>query len=572
MRGAPARISTRRADAARPFEAAAIDGDVVVDAIFGIGITRPVADVYARAIEAANASGRPVLAIDLPSGLDADRGEPHGTAIRADATVSFIGRKLGCYLGAGPDLAGSRRFADLGVPPKAAEGVSAAARLIGPDSVRAALPPRARTAHKGRHGHVLVIGGAPGMGGAARLAGEAALRAGAGLVSIATHPASAALADTRPELMVSVLDDPRGLTPLLERASIIAVGPGLGRDDWGRAMLEAALRADRPAVVDADALNFLAVHPRRREDWVLTPHPGEAARMLGVDAARVQADRLGAARELQQRYGGTVVLKGAGSIVQTAASLPAICDRGNPGMAVAGMGDVLTGVVAGIAAQCRDLPLAAATAVYAHAQAGDRAARAGERGLLALDVIDELRACVNPATRRDMTRGIVRELATPRETQAAGAELGDALLTLSDGEPWLVGLEGELGAGKTTFVAGLLGALGHRDAVRSPTYTFIEPYRLAGRSVYHCDLYRIAHADEIEELGLRELAAGESVLLIEWPSRAEGRLGAFDVLVQLEYAPAVDARRLHIAAGTSRGARLASAHCSITHHIPPVSL
>ncbi len=378
-----------------PFEAAAIEGEVIVDAIFGIGITRPVADVYARAIEAANASGRPVLAVDLPSGLDADRGQPHGIAIRADATVSFIGRKLGCYLGAGPDLAGSRRFADLDVPPKAAEGVSAAARLIGPDSVRAALPPRARTAHKGRYGHVLVIGGAPGMGGAARLAGEAALRAGAGLVSIATHPASAALAAARPELMVSVLDDPRGLAPLLERASIVAVGPGLGRDDWGRAMLEAALRADRPAVVDADALNLLAVDPRRREDWVLTPHPGEAARMLGVDAAQVQADRLRAAREIQQRYGGTVVLKGAGSIVQTPGSVPAICDRGNPGMAVAGMGDVLTGVVAGIAAQCRDLPIAAAAAVYAHAEAGDRAARAGERGLLALDVIGELRACVN---------------------------------------------------------------------------------------------------------------------------------------------------------------------------------
>ncbi len=157
-----------------------------------------------------------------------------------------------------------------------------------------------------------------------------------------------------------------------------------------------------------------------------------------------------------------------------------------------------------------------------------------------------------------MMRGIVRELATPQATQAAGAELGDALVTLSDGEPWLVGLEGELGAGKTTFVAGLLRALGHGDAVRSPTYTFIEPYRLTGRNVYHCDLYRIVHADEIEDLGLRELVAGEAVLLIEWPSRAAGRLGKFDVLVQLEYAPAADARRLQIGAGTLRGARLAA--------------
>jgi NAD(P)H-hydrate epimerase len=160
-------------------------------------------------------------------------------------------------------------------------------------------------------------------------------------------------------------------------------------------MLDAALASERPLVVDADALNLLAQRRSEREDWVLTPHPGEAGRLLGTDAHRVQADRLGAARELQRRYGGTVVLKGAGTIVLSQSRRPAICDRGNPGMAVAGMGDVLTGVTAGIAAQCRELPLAAAAAVYAHADAGDRAARVGERGLLASDVIDELRDSVN---------------------------------------------------------------------------------------------------------------------------------------------------------------------------------
>jgi tRNA threonylcarbamoyladenosine biosynthesis protein TsaE len=150
----------------------------------------------------------------------------------------------------------------------------------------------------------------------------------------------------------------------------------------------------------------------------------------------------------------------------------------------------------------------------------------------------------------------VRSLASPDATQAAGAELGRALVAESDGRPWLVGLEGELGAGKTTYVAGVLRALGHDDAVRSPTYTFIEPYRLAGRDIYHCDLYRIRTANEFEELGLRELATGENVLLIEWPSRAAGQLGGLDLRVQLEYASGGDGRRLTLAAGSRRGARL----------------
>ena len=270
---------------AQAFARSAIEGEVIVDAIFGIGITRPASGDYAAAIDAANASGRRILAVDLPSGLDADDGRAHGEVIRADATLSFIGRKLGCYLGSGPDHAGLRLFSDLDVPPRAYENVPAAAQLIGPEAVRAALPPRPRTAHKGRHGHVLVIGGASGMAGAARLAGEAALRAGAGLVSIATHRASAPAIAGRPELMVAAVDAAAELSPLLERASIVAVGPGLGQHDWSRAMLEAALASGLPAVVDADALNLLALAPRRREDWVLTPHPGEAARLLGIDAA-----------------------------------------------------------------------------------------------------------------------------------------------------------------------------------------------------------------------------------------------------------------------------------------------
>jgi NAD(P)H-hydrate epimerase len=182
---------------------------------------------------------------------------------------------------------------------------------------------------------------------------------------------------------------------------VLALGPGLGQSTWSSELQTAAFAAGKPLVVDADALNLLSNLPLRRDDWVLTPHPGEAARLLGISNAAVQRDRLAAAAALQRRYGGTAVLKGAGTIVQSAGQPPAICDRGNPGMAVAGMGDVLTGVIAGIAAQCSDpggdLSRAAQAGVFVHAQAGDLAARKGERGMLASDVLEQLRACVNPS-------------------------------------------------------------------------------------------------------------------------------------------------------------------------------
>jgi NAD(P)H-hydrate epimerase len=372
-------------------------GDVIVDAIFGTGLARDASGLAAECIAAINAAGRAVVAVDVPSGLHADTGHVLGCAVRADLTVTFIGRKLGCHLAAGPDHTGEIVFDDLGVPLATYDDTHPALRLLDASVVTTALPRRERTAHKGRHGHVLVIGGAAGMGGAVRLAGEAALRAGAGLVTVAAHPQSLQALTARPELMSVALGNAPDLEHALERATVIALGPGLGQSPWSMEVLRAALAAGKPLIVDADALNLLAAVPQRRDDWVLTPHPGEAARLLGVTAAGVQDDRRAAARELQARYGGTVVLKGAGSIVQCADGMGWLCDRGNPGMAVAGMGDVLTGVVAGIAAQCSDLAPAARAGVYVHAVAGDRAAGvAGERGLLASDVIDQLRACVNP--------------------------------------------------------------------------------------------------------------------------------------------------------------------------------
>jgi len=320
-----------------------------------------------------------------------------GVATRAALTVTFIGRKLGHYLGAGPEHVGHVVFDGLQVPPETYAVTTPVARLLGEADVLEALPRRRRVAHKGDHGHVLVIGGGPGMPGAARLAGEAALRSGAGLVTLAAHPENAGVVAARPELMCIAARSASDLQTALSRATVVAVGPGLGQAGWSKELFEAALASGKPLVVDADALNLLAAAPRRFERWVLTPHPGEAARLLGTTSAAVQSDRLAAARQIQERFGGTVVLKGAGSIVHGGVGVPGICDRGNPGMAAGGMGDVLTGLIAGIEAQCTNLDLAARAGVFVHAQAGDLAARRGERGLLASDVLEQVRACVNPA-------------------------------------------------------------------------------------------------------------------------------------------------------------------------------
>jgi hydroxyethylthiazole kinase-like uncharacterized protein yjeF len=375
-----------------------LDVDVVVDALFGTGLAREPSDLAAQMIRAANGCGRPVVAVDIPSGLHSDSGQVLGVAVLASLTVTFIGRKLGLYLGQAPDHVGHIAFDDLGVPPEIFASLAPAGRLLGEPDVAAALPRRRRTAHKGDHGHVLVIGGGAGMPGAARLAGEAALRSGAGLVTLAVHPDSVGVVAARPELMCVGIRGAEDLAGPLSRATMLAIGPGLGRGEWSRRVLAVALDARIPAVVDADALTLLADSRRSRDDWVLTPHPGEAARLVGSTSARVQSHRLAAVHSLQAMYGGHVVLKGAGSIVQSPDQVPCLCDRGNPGMATGGMGDVLTGVIAGIAAQCGDLGRAARAGVYVHAQAGDLAARRGERGLLAGDVLDQVRSCVNPTS------------------------------------------------------------------------------------------------------------------------------------------------------------------------------
>ncbi|MEQ8232563.1 MAG: NAD(P)H-hydrate dehydratase [Gammaproteobacteria bacterium] len=371
--------------------------DVVVDALLGTGLDRDVTGAHAAAIDAINDAARPVLAIDVPSGLDASTGARLGVAVVACATVCFIGRKLGLYTGDGPALAGEVVFAALDVPAGCYAAVPARARLVGYADLRAALAPRSRTAHKGHFGHVLVVGGAPGYAGAARMAAEASARVGAGLVSLATHPAHAAvIAQNRPELMCHAVGDGAALRHLAQRASVVALGPGLGQEAWGRAMFATARALDVPQVIDADALNLLAADPVPCGRCVLTPHPGEAARLLGCDTASIARDRLAAAAALVERYAGVVVLKGAGTVVRGAEGLPVVIAGGNPGMASGGMGDVLTGVIAGLLAQGHAPAAAATLGACVHAEAADRAAREGERGLLAGDLMPWLRHVVNP--------------------------------------------------------------------------------------------------------------------------------------------------------------------------------
>ena len=382
----------------RNFEKVPEDSELIVDALLGTGLERAVDGAWAQAIAAANSHRAPCLAIDLPSGLHADTGAVLGTAIRAEATISFIGLKLGLFTGEGPACTGEIFFDGLEVPAAVFASSVLTARRIDWASQLQGFRPRSRTAHKGHFGHVLVVGGNHGMGGAARLAAEAALRVGSGRVSLATRPChvSAVLA-ARPEVMVHGLEDPHDLRALLRQASVVVIGPGLGQDDWATGLWAAAYEADRPLVVDADALRLLATEPAHRDDWVLTPHPGEAAALLAICTAELNTQRHDTALQLQRRYGGSIVLKGAGSIVASAGSVPAaVCSDGNPGMASAGMGDVLSGVIGGLLAQGFDIREAAESGVCAHAAAADRAAlESGERGLLAGDVIDCLRGLVN---------------------------------------------------------------------------------------------------------------------------------------------------------------------------------
>ena len=398
-RGAAAGAAAKRLAAAglatQPYTHAALaDREVLVDALLGTGLQSAAHGALLDALKALAARPADVLALDVPSGLDAATGHVAGSAVCARATLSFIALKTGLLSGAGPDCCGQLYAAGLGVPAAAYPPEPAALRLDAA-LLEDALPARKRGAHKGDCGHVLVVGGEHGYAGAARLASLAAARAGAGLVSVATRSAHCC---AYPELMIHAVDASESLAPLMRRATVLAVGPGLGQGAWGGALLGRCLESRLPAVVDADGLNLLAAQPQQRREapWILTPHPGEAARLLGCTSAEVQADRYTAARRLRETYGAVIVLKGAGTVIADEQGL-AVVHGGNPGMASGGMGDVLTGVIAGLWAQGRPAAQAARIGACLHAAAGDAAARTGgERGLLAGDLLPWVRHLANP--------------------------------------------------------------------------------------------------------------------------------------------------------------------------------
>lgn len=377
--------------AVTPWSAQAALRGVLVDALLGTGIAGEVREPYASAIRAINASGLPVLAVDLPSGLCADTGAALGEVVRAELSVTFIGLKLGLFTGEGPDRVGELVFDDLQADPAIVGQLEPVARRLDP-TCQPRVAPRSPTAHKGSFGQVLVIGGDLGTGGAALLAAEAALRCGAGMVTLATRPdhVTASLV-RRPEIMCSGIESSYGLTALAERADVLVVGPGLGQAPWGRSLLSLATQYPVPQVWDADALNLLAAGAIELPgDCLITPHPGEAARLLQCSVAQVQADRPAAVRALAERYHCAALLKGAGTLIASPEGRLALCDRGHPAMASAGLGDVLAGVAGALLAQGLTPFEAGCLAAWLHASAGERVGQQG-RGLAASDLVPVIR-------------------------------------------------------------------------------------------------------------------------------------------------------------------------------------
>ena len=369
--------------------------DIVIDALTGIGLSGPARVDFVELITLVNDSPVQVLSLDVPSGVDADTGSVIGSAIHATTTMTFIAHKPGLLTGAAVNHVGRLVLADLDAPPAVFESAPGIGFRI---SAQAAgrLPTRSKNAHKGNFGHVLLIGGNRGTGGAALLAAGAALRSGAGLVSLATRPEHVTAALVRhPELMVTGLDDTAALPALCDGKSVVVIGPGLGRDEWAQQCLQYAVAAGLPLICDADALNLIAenaVTVPPEIPWIFTPHPGEASRLAGVATGEVESDRVNWAATLAKRYAAVVILKGAGTVIASPSKddQACICVGGNPGMATGGMGDVLAGLTGALVAQGLSLMEASALGVATHARAGDLAWERYGVGLTATDVANGL--------------------------------------------------------------------------------------------------------------------------------------------------------------------------------------
>jgi len=373
---------------------------VIVDALLGTGLKGSVKRTYRDAIELINNSNLTVVAVDLPSGLNADTGDVGNICVKAQTTISFIGLKQGLFTNHGPDYCGKIVYQDLAVKSTIFDEIKPAAIKLQLSSLLRHLKPRQSSSHKNDYGHVIVVGGDYGYAGASLLAAEAALRTGAGLVSVATRQEHiSTIVARRPEIMAHAVDSSKSLQTLVKKASVLIIGPGLGQSLWSRKMLNCALKADIPSILDADALNLVARDQIQlntmNHPYILTPHPKEAARLLNVETVQIQKDRFSAVKKISKKYHAQVLLKGTGSLVCVSNnSTIGVCTAGNPGMATGGMGDVLSGIIGGLLAQGVNQNHCLALATCLHAEAADTVSKGRQRSLLPSDLFKPLRLLI----------------------------------------------------------------------------------------------------------------------------------------------------------------------------------
>ena len=375
---------------------------LIVDGLLGTGLNRAPSGCYADLIRATNQTLGPVIALDLPSGLASDSGFAFNPCLRATMTVTFIGAKVGLFTGAGKDYSGEIKFESLNLPRNIRQSVNPVATIIQPPQLRKRTP----NSHKGDYGSIIIAGGDNGMLGAALLAGRAALRCGSGRVTVLSTDRHVDMPALHcPELMSQCIENESGFSRLCDQSDVVVIGTGLGLSDWSRRIFAALIDWQKPLVIDADGLTLLAeLHrekPRKNDHWILTPHPGEAATLLGCTTAEVQKDRIGAVLAIVEQFGGVCVLKGAGTLVADVLGGVSVCGAGNAGMATAGMGDVLSGIIAAVMGQntmlkklderSLDLGKVATTGVWLHSRCADKVSgKTGMTSLLAGDIIDAL--------------------------------------------------------------------------------------------------------------------------------------------------------------------------------------
>ena len=364
--------------------------------IFGIGLNREIDPSIQEIIQTLNNKNLPIISLDIPSGINPDDGRVMGQALNAEMTITFMFKKLCFFLGEGAKYSGFIKYSDLDVSHHNEFLDNCDLNIIDREYVFNFLQRRSLSSHKGDFGHIGIFGSGKGMHGASLLAGEAALRSGAGKVSIFMHSSHRELIDNpRSELIINFIDNILEVESIINNLDVLVLGPGLGKDKWASDIFDFIIKYPQPKVIDADGLVFVKAKNLKQDNWVLTPHPGEAAELLNTSSKNIQDNRQLSLKKISNKFGGVIILKGHNTMIGHDENPSNICLKGNPGMATAGSGDVLAGIVSAMIGQKLSLFDASSVAVEIHAKAGDLASKDGERGLLAGDIIDEIRGCVN---------------------------------------------------------------------------------------------------------------------------------------------------------------------------------